>query len=262
MQTTDNSDEQNTGFAKPSKPITALVAGVRALINLEETQHFFALTDAVDGTQNERNYQRFLKTPTGARMKEEGVNFANIFSQRRYLSSFPEGSLADRYLKFLEAENLDLELLMAAENAADATTIYMDEARRNFAASAIAIHDLLHVVTGYGRDPIGEACLLAYTGEHLNFRGVGLFAHALALREQATHPNMPVLRAMSEARQRARLSTWLPEIDWRTYLGRELDDVRGALGLRSARVYNKIMLTTGSGPAERSSDDKVADRAA
>ena len=38
------------------------------------------------------------------------------------------------------------------------------------------MHDLWHVVTGYGRDELGEACLLAFTYAQNKNRGVGFIA--------------------------------------------------------------------------------------
>ena len=35
-------------------------------------------------------------------------------------------------------------------------------------------HDLWHVVTGYGRDELGELCLLGFTYAQTKNRGVGL----------------------------------------------------------------------------------------
>ena len=37
-------------------------------------------------------------------------------------------------------------------------------------------HDLWHVLTGYGRDTFGEACLLAFSYAQTGNRGIGLIA--------------------------------------------------------------------------------------
>ena len=89
------------------------------------------------------------------------VNFAEVLSDREYLESFSPGSLADDYLSFLKNENLSLDLLMNAENEAESSALNVDKSSEKFrTANGIATHDLLHVVTGYKRDPVGEACLL------------------------------------------------------------------------------------------------------
>jgi ubiquinone biosynthesis protein COQ4 len=237
------------GFAKYPRPMTALVAATRFMFNIENTHHFFTATDAVDATQNERNYQRFLRTKTGARLDAENVNFAEVLSDRSYLETFPENSLASSYLQFLDRENLGLELLMQAESAGGAATVDIDPSRRNFAATSIAIHDLLHVVTGYGRDPIGEACNLAFTGENLKFNGVLFFAYALGIRTQALQPRTPVLKMISKAREMANDSIWLPEIDWRDHLGQPLDVVRARFGVSPCPLYaERVLGSVGADP--------------
>ena len=225
------------GFDTTSRPVNALLEGVKLLTNLEETHHFFKIFDSVDGKQNELNYQRYLASDIGAKMDREGVNFADILSDREYLQSFPVESLAHSYLQFLEQENLSLELLMNAENQAESSALTVDQSRRNFAASGIATHDLLHVVTGYHRDPIGEACLLAFTAEQFDLKGVGAFAHALAVREQIRFPKSRVLAFVKEAKKRAKECVWLAEVDWREQLQYPLENVRNNLKLRPPALY-------------------------
>jgi len=233
--------EQNNqgfiGFSKTHKPFTAFIAGVRFLADIEETRHFFTLTDAVDGPRNEANYQRFMKTDTGVKLDAEGVNFADVLSNRSMLEAQPANSLAHDYLNFLDTEKLNLEMLLGAETIGSGALDELDVSRRNYTISGIALHDLLHVVTEYGRDPLGEACLLAFTAEQFSFMGVGLFAHALALREHLSDRNCPGLAAAAEARERARASRWTPEIDWRDYLSQPTSVVRAEIGLPAPEIY-------------------------
>jgi len=231
-------NDNEFGFHTRSRPASALFAGVKFLMNLEETHHFFKIFDAVDGKQNEANYQRYLKSEIGSKLDSDCVNFAEILSNQQYLESFPKGSLADCYLTFLDDENLSLNLLMDAEDEADSSTLAVDSSRRNYTASGIATHDLLHVVTSYRRDPIGEACLLVFTAEQFNLKGIGAFAHALAVREQVRMPKTRVMAMIKEAKERARNCVWVAEIDWRDELGRPIDEVRQRINFQPLRFYN------------------------
>ncbi len=238
MRAPTMSNREYKGFAKRAKPLTAAVAGVRLLMNLQETKHVFTVFDAIDGSQTERNYQRYLKTAVGARLDREGVNFADILSDKSYLRSFAPGSLAASYLEFLSSEDLDMELLMIAEVDSAASTLNVDPSRRNFIAGGFAIHDLIHVLTGYGRDAIGEACVLAFTAEQLELRGVRMMSNALAMREQLRYPGKPMLSMTKQARQLAREAVWLPEVDWREYLGLPLDEARLRLRINVSKACN------------------------
>ena len=73
----------------------------------------------------------------------------------------PSGSLGRAYFDFVSEENLSAEGLVEASKIrvtpppADDVTWFRERNRE--------MHDLLHVVTGYGRDPLGEACLVAFS---------------------------------------------------------------------------------------------------
>jgi len=119
-KSTENNNER--GFQTKSRPANALFAGIKFLMNMEETHHFFRVFDTIDGRQTEKNYQRFLQSEVGARLNNEKVNFADILSDKKYLQSFASGTLADEYLDFLSRESLEIELLLAAERDAQAST--------------------------------------------------------------------------------------------------------------------------------------------
>jgi len=237
MATRNDSRAIDHGFAAPVRPLRAMAAGARFLMNIDETHHFFTLTDAIDSAQNEKNYQRYLATPAGAGFEAEAVNFAALLCNSAYLENHAAGSLAARYVEFLDVENLDLETLLNAEAGGGESTFELDDRRRVYLATSIAIHDLLHVLTSYDRSPVGEACVLAFTAENLGFRGVGLIAHALAAREQAKQPRLPIFAMIGEARRAARQSVWLPTVDWRILLGLPLAEARAAIGLSAPEKY-------------------------
>ena len=233
-------ETQDDSFADYANPLKALAHGVRFLTNIEDTKHFFTMTGAIDGVQNERNYQRYINSPMGRALEAEQVCFADIFADRDSLRAYAQGSLAWAYLQFLDREKLDLQMLIDAFDAAEATSLNLNKSRRDYMVSGLAIHDMLHVVTGYGRDPVGEACVLAFTTAHLDLPSITFFSQMLALREQASHFGLRVIAARSEARSNAANVRWLPEIDWRDYLAKPLHVVRRELGFIRPDEYLKI----------------------
>ena len=76
--------------------------------------------------------------------------------------------------------------------------------------------------------------MLAFTAEQFKLRGIGVFSHALAIREQARNPGLPVLAMLGEAKKIAREAVWVPEIDWRDYLGLPAQAARDALNIAGA----------------------------
>ena len=96
------------------------------------------------------------------------------------------------------------------------------------------VHDLWHVVTGYGRDHLGEIALVQIM--RIQTRDTGLFLStwlpflfpSFGSRER---------RFIWDARRRARAAVWLPAQDWETLLHKPLDMVREILKLGSPPVY-------------------------
>ena len=232
-------EKKSVGFGDRIRPLAALKAGLRFLSNVQETRHFFEMTEAIDGPQNERNFQRYIKTDTGARLDAENFQLPPLLMNRPYLESMPSNSLARAYLDFLKRENLALNMLMDAEVAARNTPTKLDRSRRNYYSDGLANHDLMHVLLGYGREPLGEALLLAFTAEQFNFKGVGLTAFGLALREKVRFPHLPILQMHSEAKRLAREAVWIAEVDWREELWRSVAEVRVRLQIQRRSVYER-----------------------
>ena len=103
-------------------------------------------------------------------------------------------------------------------------------------------HDLWHTVTGYGRDLVGEAALLAFTFAQTRNPGIG-FIVAVAYFKSGGFPG--ARKVIREAYRRGRRSAWLPAADWEDLLGEEIEEVRGQLGLEALPEYAEMRSTAG-----------------
>ena len=101
-------------------------------------------------------------------------------------------------------------------------------------------HDLMHVLTGYGRDALGEQCVLAFTYSqqpalaHL-FLG---YAGALEIAKR-DRVKVPVFRAVREGQKLGRACPRLAEMPIRELLAMPLDDARKLLNITPARYYRQ-----------------------
>jgi ubiquinone biosynthesis protein COQ4 len=108
-------------------------------------------------------------------------------------------------------------------------------------------HDLYHVLTGYGRDPLGEAVLLVFTGTQTGSRGSRLLGRMAGLRIRAEIPSWPVGRMVGEAVRLAQTSTRFASVDLLELLPLPLDEARARLGLARPDLYLATRATW-SGP--------------
>ncbi len=99
------------------------------------------------------------------------------------------------------------------------------------------MHDLTHVLTGYGRDPLGELCLLAFTYSHTGNLGMALIALMGFLRIKS----WPVRRAVLEAWRHGRKARcWFPDMDWETLLPEQLDGLRRRFHIIEPARYRMV----------------------
>jgi ubiquinone biosynthesis protein COQ4 len=84
------------------------------------------------------------------------------------------------------------------------------------------------VLTGYGRDPLGEACLVAFSYAQTRGLGWALIALGAALRSR----DPAVVRAIWQGYRRGRASAWLLGEDYEALLAEPLEAARRRLSIR------------------------------
>src|SRR3546814_16695781 len=65
-------------------------------------------------------------------------------------------------------------------------------------------HDLYHIVTGYGRDGLGEICVLTFGNAQFYNHGIAFLLLLGLFKSRREHPELPVLGPMIEAWRRGR----------------------------------------------------------
>jgi ubiquinone biosynthesis protein COQ4 len=103
------------------------------------------------------------------------------------------------------------------------------------------MHDLLHIVTGYGRDPVGEACVVAFSYAQTKHIGFAVIAFFGALNIAKKLPGLPIRRAVFEAYRRSRAAGWLVGADWEALLSQPVEAIRARYGVKPTRWYPEIM---------------------
>jgi len=218
---------------KRIQPLRA-VRAIRALIaNPDDTAKVFDIIDALSGNAGEHLFQRFRATPTGERILDERRNLLATLDDRAYLKTLPPGTLGRIYADFTEREQITGQGLADASMAARRDDIGPE--RRLFADRLRDMHDLWHVTTGFGRDLVGEAALLAFSYAQTRNRGVGFIVAVAWLK--ARGDGAYARRVIEEGYRRGRRAAWLPGADWEMLLTLPLERVRAELGLGEPPQY-------------------------
>lgn len=216
------------------RPLEAIRAIRRLQANPEDTAQIFTILRALRGKSGIKTFRRFAASPTGARVLGEKRQLRDALSDRAGLAALPQESLGRRYLDFMDAENLTADGLVQASQSWENDPVPPD--MEIYRARMRDAHDLNHVLTGYGRDRVGEVCLLAFMHAHNRNPGVLL----MVLMSLKRMPR-PARRAVFEAWRNGRKARWLQDQDYEALLPGPLAQVRRELAIAEPLLYRAPM---------------------
>ena len=237
---------QITPSRRPRNPIR-LGEAWRALRKLvadpDRTDHVFTIIDALSGNSGEKQFQRFAATETGQEVLKEDRDILPVLNDREALLALPKGSLGHTYAEFMNREQISADgLADASEQGSERLQKEVDQTRIRFGTRMRDTHDLWHVTTGYNRDLVGEASLLAFTFAQTRNPGVG----AIVAMAYFHSTDSPQARKMIRAGyRRGRKANWLPGADWEALLKQPLEEVRAQFALEDLPAYEEMRSTAG-----------------
>ena len=219
------------------QPLVAFRALKRLINDPERTEEVFTIIKAMSGNAVERAYRRFCRTTKGQVILREQRSLLDTLRNREYLQALPEDTLGRHYRNFLEREGLSPEGLVDASDGSQDE--YLDPGLKLYTLRLRDQHDLWHVVTGYGRDTFGEACLLAFTYAQTKNRGIGLIA-LIGMLKLSKEIGPEVRGAWWRAWRDGRKAAWLPAADWEALLELPIAEVRRQLNVGPPQKYLKV----------------------
>ena len=234
--TAQSDDTYNMQF----KPLRALKATVKFIENKEDTSQVFRILASLDGGQSEKNFQRFRQSDTGSRILAEQRSLFEFLCDRDAISQMPEGSFGRAYLDFITSEGLSPEGFQQEIERADEQLSEITGDRGLNRMRIRHAHDLWHVITGYGRDMIGEAALLGFTYAQTRIPGFAYLGTITALKAKSDFGGLPVLACFREGYEVGKKAEWLMEADWENLFALPLEEVRVRLNVVRPEAYLAI----------------------
>ena len=234
------------GFPAPPapdyRPLHAVASVIKLLSNKEDTRQVFEIMNAVNRDHGSKLFDRFTASEYGRRVVSEPIKVEEVFCDRQRLRAMDKGSLGRVYLDFMEGENLTPDgILDAAEEAGiDYRCETQFEEFRRMILHLEVNHDLWHVLTGYGRDALGEICNLAFTQAQTGNPGLKVIINIGRLAAKAEKPGQPIFDAVTEARELGERTEWLLGQDVEALLPLPLEEVRERLNMTEPVIYNSI----------------------
>jgi ubiquinone biosynthesis protein COQ4 len=219
----------------------ALKALRRLLSDKEDTGQVFEIMRALNGDSTVKNYRRLLDTAGGGRVAYERVELAPKLMDDAWLDSFAPGTVGAAYREFIRSENISAEGLAQIsrerQGPIDVAHPYAWFGRRMRDS-----HDIWHILSGYHRDGLGEACLVAFSYGRTGALGWALIALGAALRGRKDR-SQPYPAAIWQGYRRGKAAKWLPGEDYVQLMSEPLDAARRRLNITPPTVYDAIPST-------------------
>jgi ubiquinone biosynthesis protein COQ4 len=172
------------------RPLTAFRAFQKLIRNKEDTAQVFEIMRALSGRSVSRGYNRMLRSVEGGRQAFLAEELATKLDDPVWLARFGPGTVGAAYRDFREARGFTADGLADAEREvipfvdAEHPIVWYSRRLRD-------VHDIWHVLTGYGTDALGEACVVSFSygqTRNLGFAFIGWGAAREIQREAATFP--------------------------------------------------------------------------
>jgi ubiquinone biosynthesis protein COQ4 len=223
--------------ARKLRPLHALRAFGRLMRDKEDTRQVFEIMNALTGLSTPKGYARLTWAAGGVAFAREELS--RSFSDPVWLAKFEPGTVGAAYREFMSRENLTTEGLRK-DNEAVSPFVEAPHVFAWYARRLRDIHDVWHILTGYGRDALGEACLVAFSHAQTGNKGFGFIGLMASFRVRSDSYPVPTKRAVWEAWRNGRKAAWLPAQDYAAVFAEPLESARARLGIASPKIYLSV----------------------
>jgi ubiquinone biosynthesis protein COQ4 len=224
----------------PMQPGRAWRAFRRLVADKEDTRQVFEIMRALAGRSFPKGYGRLLETTEGGRQASLAVEFADRLEDRFWLESFGEGSVGAAYREFIAPRALSAYGLAADSRKLMDTDIDIEHPVAWYARRLRDVHDVWHVLTGYGTDALGEACVVAFSYPQTGSLGFAMIAGGAAYEFKRESGSGAYAKAIWQAYRHGREAAWLPALDYEALFKESLEAARTHLGISRPTAYAAI----------------------
>jgi ubiquinone biosynthesis protein COQ4 len=214
----------------------------KLIADKEDTEQVFHIIEALNGRALERNFQAFMATPEGRQQYKERLYLPPLLDDRDWIRALPEGTVGRAYLTFMEREGLTAQGLVEESERFRSSTRSFDDDFLWFMNRLRDTHDLFHVLSGYNRDALGEASLLAFT--HGQNRGAGvIFIAYMGCRTIARHApkEARIMECFHEGRRNGAKASKIIREDIIALMHEPLEQARRRLAIKKPKAYFRAL---------------------
>ncbi|KEO91307.1 hypothetical protein EH31_01195 [Erythrobacter longus] len=205
----------------------------------EDTSLVFKIYESLPSKNFMPRVRDLALSERGEFLRRTEPSLPEILDDHAALRKTPKGSLGHAYCDFMETEGLTAAGLVAESDRLGRPKY--DDLVQWFGDRSRDTHDLFHVLTGYGRDALGEQCVLLFTHGQSPTQGHLLIGYAGAanIKKMVWGSKAPVMGAVREAKATGRGAPPMIEQPIRELLKQPVDEVRKALNIPEPTQYRE-----------------------
>jgi len=203
--------------------------------------HMIDALGALFGRGDRTMVGRMRASEQGRRILAARKSVLDVLADRPRLRTLPEGTLGRAYAHFADDNQLFPEELAEAVIEARAATggqvpgatpelAFLQDRYRD-------LHDIWHVVTGYGTDLAGEYGIVALQSKQVGYRAMAITGFLSTLMTSIAQRRFDLIGTWFEGRRRGRRGAYLLAEDWESLLEQPLAEVQAKLGFEKPPVY-------------------------
>ncbi len=224
------------------RPLKAIHHMRKLIADKESTEQFFHMMEALNGASLMRRFDDFLGSANGKKRFQDRRYLPPILDDHSWIETLPENSLGKAYMRFMKREKLSAQgLVEESDKFRQNAKSYKDDFDW-YSKRLRDTHDLFHILTGYGRDPLGEACLLGFTHPQHKARGFLIVGFMAAFEVKQRSPKgTKVWSCFREGRQNGKLADVIAEHDLIALMHRPLEEARAHLNIAQPKAYYEML---------------------
>ncbi|MDY7097183.1 MAG: Coq4 family protein [Pseudomonadota bacterium] len=233
-------ERQVSGF----RPLKVLHHFGKLVEDKEDTEQVFHIIEATKGRKSHQQAWKFINSTPGQIFLREEVDIPAMLDDHDRWSDLPQNSVGKNYIAFMKREGLTARGLVEEshkwappENRPDDLTEWYFNRLRD-------THDLFHVLTGYGRDALGEASLLGFSYAQNHNLGVFFIAYAGARQiKKVSGTSAPLYASVREGQRLGAAAAKIAHEDVGALMREDIAAARKRLNIGEPTIYRQCLKT-------------------
>ena len=212
------------------RPFKALSHFRKLIKDKEDTEQVFHIFENLPRKGFMDDARAFVESDFGQRLMASEPYLPDLLDDHGWIDALPEGTVGHAYVTFMRREGLSAAGLVAEADKMGRPKF--DDQVQWYANRLRDTHDLFHILTGYGRDALGEQCVLGFTYGQTGNYGNFFIAYAGGYEvKRSIKSDAPVMGAIRQGQRHGKASKAIIEQDIRSLLAEPLDAARARLGI-------------------------------